>query len=927
MTVGDILPIPVSLNADGTSLTVTFNAPLDTSSTPDASAFAVGVSSGTAPSVSSVSIAGNTLTLTLGTAVAAEQRLTLQYTKPGGDDDVVLQDDDGNEVASFKLRVQNVTTDSTAPTVASASVSGATLTVVFSEAMDADSIPAAGAFAVDVSGTTDDPAVTSITLYEDTATLTLSAVIKAGKTAKLTYTKPTGANAKPLRDLAGNDLASIPSATAKTVVNGTFESIVLNKTSLEVAEGGTGTFDVELSAQPPKDVTVRLSLDTDGVAELDTRELTFTTGDWDTAQTVTVTGAYDANDRDDAANVALFSELSDGTGLRRRDERTLALNVTDTSGHNALEFTPDGLTITEGSSGTLSVRLTAQPNADVHVTTIRPESADGLSVSPATLVFTASDYATEQSFTLHADEDADADDEDFGITLEAIGGGYDYRTATITVRTIDTGAAKALAAEPKTLLTVDEGGSATATLKLSAAPTGDVTVSVALGTTPAHRLTVSPPSLTFTTSDYGNPQTLTFSSGADDNTDDESIVATLTASGGGYDNKSLRLEVVSRDDDLKDHEQAPTVELEALDSGGAAVAAEARIPSNGKIKVSFSKAVGTCSRLTDEVCPTAVTAWTSLTSAEKGRLFELVRVGFLDAGETREIPFTVTVSGNDVTLTPTGLNGTDYEDEPKRIRLLVRDKYWSVDGGVRGASKMMTWRVDAPALSLSVSDATVTEAANAKLAFTVSLDRAVKPVDGTVSVAYATSDVTATAGADYTATSGTLTFAVGETRKTVNVTVLDDAVDDGGETLTLTLSNAVGAGIADGTGTGTINNSDPMPKAWLGRFGRSVAEQVLDGVRERQEAIRTPGEQTTIIGGYEVPLFGSSASLDGEEDAAELLRKDPLAGGPGWRHLRSERRLQRWQRLELVRRRCNGCQWRFGIRQRPKRQFRQPARR
>ena len=272
VTVGDILPNPVSLHADGTSLTVTFNTPLDTSSTPDASAFTVGVSSGTAPSVSSVSIAGNTVTLTLGAAVAAEQRLTLQYTKPGGDDDDVLQDDDGNEVASFKLRVQNVTSDLTAPTVQSASASGATLTVVFSEAMDADSIPAAGAFAVDVSGTTDDPAVTSITLYEDTATLTLSAVIKAGKTAKLTYTKPTGANAKPLRDLAGNDLASIPSATAKTVVNGTFETIVLNKTSLEVAEGGTGTFDVELSAQPPKDVTVRLSLDTDGVAELDTRE-------------------------------------------------------------------------------------------------------------------------------------------------------------------------------------------------------------------------------------------------------------------------------------------------------------------------------------------------------------------------------------------------------------------------------------------------------------------------------------------------------------------------------------------------------------------------------------------------------------------------------------------------------------------------------
>ena len=112
----------------------------------------------------------------------------------------------------------------------------------------------------------------------------------------------------------------------------------------------------------------------------------------------------------------------------------------------------------------------------------------------------------------------------------------------------------------------------------------------------------------------------------------------------------------------------------------------------------------------------------------------------------------------------------------------------------------------------SVTDATVTEAAGAKLAFTVLLDRAVTSGDGTVSVDYATRDGTATAGADYTAASGTLTFAVDEQEKTVNVTVLEDSHDDGGETLELVLSNPVGATITDGTGTGTINNADPMPQ-------------------------------------------------------------------------------------------------------------------
>src|SRR5262249_30541930 len=63
---------------------------------------------------------------------------------------------------------------------------------------------------------------------------------------------------------------------------------------------------------------------------------------------------------------------------------------------------------------------------------------------------------------------------------------------------------------------------------------------------------------------------------------------------------------------------------------------------------------------------------------------------------------------------------------------------------------------------------------------------------GAVSVHYATSDGTATAGSDYTAASGTLTFADGEASKTFTVTVLDDTLVEGNETVTLTLSNPTG---------------------------------------------------------------------------------------------------------------------------------------
>ena len=111
-----------------------------------------------------------------------------------------------------------------------------------------------------------------------------------------------------------------------------------------------------------------------------------------------------------------------------------------------------------------------------------------------------------------------------------------------------------------------------------------------------------------------------------------------------------------------------------------------------------------------------------------------------------------------------------------------------------------------------------------------------------VTVDYATSDGTATAGADYTATSGTLTISADSTSATVDVTVLDDSHDDGGETLTLTLtlSNASNGTLSDATATGTIENSDPLPRALLARFGRATALHVMEQVEERLEASRSP---------------------------------------------------------------------------------------
>ncbi len=112
--------------------------------------------------------------------------------------------------------------------------------------------------------------------------------------------------------------------------------------------------------------------------------------------------------------------------------------------------------------------------------------------------------------------------------------------------------------------------------------------------------------------------------------------------------------------------------------------------------------------------------------------------------------------------------------------------------------------------SLSVSDASVVEgnSGTTALTYTVSLSQASTQ---TVTVNYATADGTATAGSDYQAASGILTFAPGQTAQTVTVLVNGDTAVEPDETLTLNLNSASGATLARPTGTGTIVNDDFPP--------------------------------------------------------------------------------------------------------------------
>ena len=170
------------------------------------------------------------------------------------------------------------------------------------------------------------------------------------------------------------------------------------------------------------------------------------------------------------------------------------------------------------------------------------------------------------------------------------------------------------------------------------------------------------------------------------------------------------------------------------------------------------------------------------------------------------------------------------------------------------------------ARGISVADASATEGTDTTIDFTVTLASATTIP---VTVDYATVDGTAKDGEDYTAQSGTLTFAVGETSKTVKIAVLSDEMDEEAETFTLVLTNpSTGATITDGSATGTISNTGSIPRAWLARFGRTAAEHVVEGIGERLAASRTVGAEGSLAG-YSLGASALAEGVAGTGDAGE----------------------------------------------------------
>ena len=883
-----------SASADGRTVTVTFGEALDGASLPAAGSFTIGVDSGTAPTVDSYTVSDAKAALKLSSRLATKS-VTVSYAKPSGEGATPLQDVAGNAAASFSEEtVATSELDLAVPTVSFSPAAGTTkgpstdIVLTFSEPVYADA--AGTAF-------TDSTAAALLELRQTDASGT--AIAFAAKVA----TSGTDANRKFTVDPASD----LPAGDVYAKIGNAFYDAVGNQgaaSSATFAVDATAPAFSSASASADGDyVTVVFDEALDGKSLPDKSAFSVAAG---SGVSTSVT-SYTLNGT--SATLRVATSIAGGrtvTVTYAKPSAEGAARLQDASGNAVASFSSRPVTnnssalavwsaspahgaVTGAKSGNIVVTFNQAVYADANGTAFTAASAAQLFVirgPEAGFPNTASDFkltatlattgaGANRVFTVDPSGDFDQGRVfvDIGHNSQKVynASGTAGRKASIRF-TVETSAPELSSASvskdgrdvtlvfseamnearrpPTTAFTVGVGSGTAptvasytlsgkgATLRLgSPLPTGAATLSYDMPTgTGAARLE--------------DPAGNALASFEDRTLTNLSKVNAFTAATQHLLNTNLTLRhVTAQSDACLDVQAGKAANGQSVQTwtcnGTAAQSWRLEQRSSGSQSGRYRLVSG-------------VGGGSTYCLDNRGHFATSNQIGIWSCvgdthGAVENQTFDLAVSGDGLTLTFT--RGTASS-------VLWADRTGSdPKGGVSqragGTGSSAEWRlVPTGALAFSAWDASVTEAAGAQLAFRVSLNRAVSTGDGTVSVGYSTKAGTATEGVDYTATSGTLVFAAGERERTVNVAVLDDAIDDDGETLTLVLSGAMGATIADKNATGTIANSDPMPQAWLARFGRVVAEQVLDAVSSRMSASREPGAEADIAALARRPGYG-----------------------------------------------------------------------
>ncbi|MYD03329.1 MAG: hypothetical protein F4X06_13555, partial [Gammaproteobacteria bacterium] len=556
----------------------------------------------------------------------------------------------------------------------------------------------------------------------------------------------------------GHGIAN-PTAAALTVKDNDTRGLVFSKESLGVTEGGQGSYTVALNSQPTAEVTVTVSGHDGTDLTLDKTSLTFTTSNWSTAQTVTVTAGQD----DDAGNDAVTLIHAASGGDYGSVSADLKVAVTDDESPGIV-LSPASLTVNEGASGSYTVALATQPSAEVTVTISGHDGTD-LTPNKTSLTFTRSNWSAAQTVNLGAGQDDDAGNDTATLTHDASGGDYADVSANLGVTVNDDDTA-AITLTPASL-TVNEGASGSYTVALATQPSAEVTVTISGhdGTD----LTPNKTSLTFTRSNWSAAQTVNLGAGQDDDAGNDAATLVHAASGGDYADVSSSLAVTVTDDDTAGIVLDPADGLAVDEGGSGSYTVALGTEPSGTVTVKVTGQSGTGLTLDSASLTFTASNWAEAQTVN------------VSAGQDDD-------AGDDtVTLTHTA-SGGGYADLSAALKVTVDDD-------------------ETAALTLTPGAVTVAEPSGTA-AYTVAL--AARP-SGAVTVALASSDKGAA-----TVSPAELTFTASNYANAQNVTVtaVDDKVDNTGDKRAAAIGHtASGGGYADVTGSVavTVTDDDTAP--------------------------------------------------------------------------------------------------------------------
>ncbi len=308
----------------------------------------------------------------------------------------------------------------------------------------------------------------------------------------------------------------------------TVPGVTVSTAALRVAEGGSGTYTVRLDTAPSSDVTVTVDGASGDVTVTGT-PLTFTPSDWTVPQTVTVNAGTDT-DTDTDPDVTLTHGASGG-GYGSVSIASVVVSVVESG---VAPAKPTGLAAAAGD-GSVTLSWADLTNPTVTKWQYRQKAVggawgkwtdmDGSDAGTTRHEVRGLTNGTAYQFEVRAVNAAGpgaGPDAPASATPVAASGGGGGPTAPPP----PTPAAVGVTVTP-TALTVEEGSSATYTVKLDTEPSADVTVRVS-GASGEVTVTGSP--LTFTPGDYSTAQTITVNAGADDDTTDDRATLTHAAS-------------------------------------------------------------------------------------------------------------------------------------------------------------------------------------------------------------------------------------------------------------------------------------------------------------------------------------------------------------------------------------------------------------